>query len=354
MQALTFSRSRQFLIRMSRNSPPTLEDVAKLAKVSTATISRSINEPDKVAGPTRERIQQAIDALAYTPNFGAKVLVTKRSNTVGAIIPTMANAMFASGLQAFQEELARSGVLLLVASSGYSSENEFRQIQTLLAHGADGLLLIGSDRAQSTVEFLNARNIPYVISWCYRNSGKRLYAGFDNQRAAYNITCEVISRGHRSIAMIGGLSDGNDRASNRIKGVRKAIAEHRGARLVALVEKDYSLEAGAQGFDEVIATTDRPTAIVCGNDVIAAGALTRARQSGYQVPDDVSITGFDDINLATAVEPPLTTVRVPQLAMGRCAAELLMRYVQDGNMPDSVEFDTELVIRGSLSGPRSR
>lgn len=339
------------MLPMSNNTKPTLQDVARLARVSTATISRSINEPDKVAKPTRDRIQKAIDKLAYTPNFGAKVLVTNRSNIVGAIIPTMANAMFSSGLQAFQEELAHSGVLLLVASSGYSSDNEFHQIQKLLAHGADGLMLIGSDRPQSTLNFLHARNVPYVISWCYQSGDNRLYAGFDNKKAAYGIATEVINTGHKKIAMIGGVSDGNDRASNRIAGVREAIDHHSGVQLVALLETDYSLQDGAQAFDQVFNSEERPTAIICGNDVIAAGALNRAKAIGCRVPDDISITGFDDINLATAVDPQLTTVRVPQLDMGKSAATLLMDYLNCNDMPESVEFDTEIILRDSLSAP---
>lgn len=338
-------------LSMNQKSRPTLEDVARLAKVSTATISRSINEPDKVAKPTRERIQQAIESLAYTPNFGAKVLVTKRSNIVGAIIPTMANAMFASGLQAFQQELAESGVLLLVASSGYNSENEIRQIQTLLAHGADGLLLIGSERPQSTLDFLRVRNVPYVISWCYQNTDSRLYSGFDNKKAAYAMAGEVIKTGHRKIAMIAGLSEGNDRASNRIAGVRQAINDHHDTALVSLVEAEYSLEAGAAAFDQVMAAKEAPTVVICGNDVLAAGALNRAKHTGRVIPDDISITGFDDINLATAVDPQLTTVRVPQLAMGKSAACLLMDYLRSGHMPDSIEFNTEIILRDSLGAP---
>ncbi len=335
----------------NKRSKPTLEDVAALANVSTATISRSINEPDKVARATRDRIQQAIDKLAYTPNFSAKVLATNKSNIIGAIIPTMANAMFASGLQAFQEALAESGVLLLVASSGYNSDSEFRQIQSLLAHGADGLLLIGSDRPRSTLEYLQARNVPYVISWCYKKTKGQLYAGFDNKKAARNLTRAVINAGHKRIALIGGVSAGNDRASNRIAGVKQAVSEQRGVDLVALVEAEYSLSAGAAAFDRVIAEGSKPTVIICGNDVIAAGVLNRAKAIGINVPAALSVTGFDDINLATAVDPPLTTVRVPQLNMGKSAAGLLMEYLENKQMPASVEFETEIVIRGSLSAP---
>ena len=339
---------------MNRSDKPTLEDVAKLAKVSTATISRSINEPDKVAAATRERIQSAITQLAYTPNFGAKILASNNSNTVGAIIPTMANAMFASGLHAFQQELASKGVLMLVASSGYNSEDEFEQIQTLLSHGADGLLLIGTERPAATLEFLQMRKIPYVISWCYKAESDKLYSGFDNEKSAQQMAKAVLDLGHRTIGMIAGICKGNDRAANRLAGVTQTIDDFgKGAQLTAVVETAYSLENGAQGFDELMSGAIKPTAVICGNDVIAAGALNRAKAIGLKVPADISITGFDDISLATAVDPQLTTVRVPQDQMGKSAARLLLEYVSTGVQPHSIQFETEVVMRDSLGPPKS-
>jgi len=341
-------------IRMKNTGSPTLEDVAEAACVSTATISRSLNDPDKVAKETRERIQKAVDRLGYTPNFGGRVLASNRTNTVGAIIPSMANAMFASGLQAFQEVLAESGVTLLVASSGYDTEHEFRQIRSLMTHGADGLLLIGDERPQKTKDFLALRKIPYVISWCYSNNPDGLYVGFDNEKAAYKLTNRVLEFGHRDIAMIAGISKGNDRARNRIEGVSRAVRESAdGARLTKIVEARYRLENGAEAFDEIMSASDLPTAIICGNDVLAAGAIVRARKKGVRVPDDVSITGFDDIGLASVVEPGLTTVRVPQIEMGQEAARQLLRLLSNQPATSSIEIETELVMRDSLAAPKA-
>ena len=152
---------------MKKPVNPTLEDVARAANVSTATISRAINTPDKVALQTRLRVENVISELGYTSHSGGRTLASKRSNTVGAIIPTMANALFASGLQSFQEELSTAGVTMLVASSGYDGSQELSQIRSLVTQGADGLLLIGAARLPETRKFLALRRIPYVISWCY-------------------------------------------------------------------------------------------------------------------------------------------------------------------------------------------
>ena len=344
---------------MKKNEPPTLEDVARLASVSTATISRCINEPEKVAEQTRVRIQKIIDDVGYTPNFGARVLARSRSNTIGAIIPTMENAMFASGLQAFQETLAEAGVTLLVASSGYDTDHEYTQIRSLITHGADALMLIGSSRPQETLDFLAVRKVPYINTWCYEADSSRLFAGFDNAAAAYAMTQEVLNLGHRRLAMIAGRSSGNDRARNRIEGVVRAVDDFGpAANLTAVLETDYQLDAGGDAFEHLLKSAGHspaswPSAIICGNDVLAAGAVMRTRQRGIRVPQDISITGFDDISLAQVVSPALTTVKVPQIDMGRSAATLLLRLLAD-EAPDSIEFKTEIVHRDSLAPPVSR
>jgi LacI family transcriptional regulator len=335
---------------MNNPAPPTLKDVARAAGVSTATISRCVNDPSRVAKDTRARVEKAIDDLGYTPNFGGRALASNRTNTVGAIIPTMANAMFASGLQAFQETLSEAGVTLLVASHGYDMGHELAQIRALITHGADGLLLIGAERPQKTRDFLSLRKVPYVMAWSYKDDADCLFAGFDNVRAALLLTRHILALGHRRIAMIAGISKDNDRAGNRIEGVRQAIAEFGSpAVLTEVIESRYSLEAGADAFARIMSADTRPTVVICGNDVLAAGAVLYARDHGIQVPAEVSITGFDDINLASAVTPALTTVRVPQTAMGRAAAKLLLARLAGQQDLVSIELQTEIIMRNSLA-----
>ncbi len=335
---------------MTMKDAPTLEDVARVARVSTATISRSINMPNKVAKATHERIQKAIEALGYTPHFGGRALASNRTNTIGAVIPSMSNAMFANGIQAFQEELSDAGVTMLVASTGYSTEAEYTQIRSLMAHGADGLLLIGTDRPKKTTDFLALRGVPYVISWCYKDDPAQLFVGFDNQKAAFEIATCVLGYGHRNIAMIAGISKDNDRAKNRIAGVKNAIKVYgHGARLLRIVESPYMLAESANAFDEIMEGPEVPSVIICGNDVLAAGAITRARERGISVPQQISITGFDDIGLASVVDPALTTVRVPQIEMGKAAARILLSKLSNDNTVSSLEFKTEVVLRSSLA-----
>lgn len=338
---------------MTKSRPPTLEDVAKAAGVSTATISRSITRPGKVAKATQDRIQQAIDDLGYTPNFGGRVLASSRTNTVGAVIPSMSNAMFANGLQAFQETLAEAGVTMLVASTGYDPDNELSQIRSLLTHGADGLLLIGAERPTATQDFLQKRKVPYVVSWFHKNDSAHLYAGFDNAKGAREITRAVLDQGHRDIAMIGGISAGNDRVSARIAGVQQEIATYGdGARLLQTVESRYEIDAATEAMGVILESGKRPTAVICTSDVLAAGAMIQARRHGLQIPRDLSITGYDDIGIARVVDPPLTTVHIPQTRMGQAAARLLLDRLAGSADLRSIEIETSVIRRGSLAPPR--
>lgn len=333
-------------------SIPTLQDVAREARVSTATVSRCLNSPDLVAEGTRQRVMSAVDALGYTPNFGARVMAAKRTFTIGAIIPTMDNAIFARGLQAFQEELHATGYTLLVASSAYRSDLEEEQIRTFVLRGADGLLLIGHDRADTAMKYLNRQAIPTLVAWTFSDKAKQPSVGFDNRSSMRKLAEEVLRKGHKRIGMISGISLGNDRARQRIEGVREAIeAASLDPSHLDVIETHYAIDQGAKAFSSLMALPVPPTAVMCGNDVLAVGAIRRAKEMGILVPHQVSITGFDDLELAEIADPPLTTVHVPHRKMGREAARELVRMVEGKSEGVSVELETTLKVRATLGSP---
>jgi len=336
---------------MNDFAKPTLDDVARAAGVSTATVSRCLNTPDRVIAATRERVMKAVEALGYTPDFGGRALASRRTNTVGAIIPTMDNAIFARGLQSFQEALSRFGKTLLVASSGYSPAREREQMEVMASRGVDGLLLIGSARPESSVEFLRRRGIPFLGAW---NLGDEdgYFVGFDNRAAATGLTEKVLAQGHRRLAMIAGITHMNDRAADRMEGVL-AAAELAGIGRdrLPVIEAAYTFDDGARAFGELMALRPRPSVVMCGNDVLAVGAMQKARELGLRVPEDVSITGFDDIDLAGVVDPKLTTVRVPHRRMGEAAAEMLIKLINKGPVERQIEIPTAIVERGTLGPP---
>lgn len=329
---------------------PTLHDVAEAARVSTATVSRCLNFPDKVAPETRQKVQSAIAALGYSPNFGARVMAARRTNTIGAIIPTMDNAIFARGLEAFQEELRKHGFTMLVASTAYQPEIEEEQIRSLIARGADALLLIGYQRDPEIYRLLDAQGVPALLTWAFDAASPLPAIGFDNFTAMRQMAVNVIEMGHRRLALISADTTNNDRAQARRAGIERAMADAElNPKDLQFVQTAYGIDEGATAFETLMAGQP-PTAILCGNDVLAVGALKRARDMGLSVPRDVSIVGFDDIELAQVAFPALTTVHVPHEEMGRRAGAALAQYLKDGKPIISTELATHIVHRETL-GP---
>ncbi|MDA7965249.1 LacI family DNA-binding transcriptional regulator [Ruegeria sp.] len=333
-------------------SAPTLDDVAKRAGVSTATVSRCLNDPQRVIAATRERVMSAVDALGYTPNFAARVMAAKRSFTIGAIIPTMENAIFARGLQAFQEEIHLRGYTLLVSSSAYKPEVEEEQIRTLVARGADGLLLIGHDRDDRIYDYLDRQKVPAMVAWSFIPEKRMPSIGFDNRQAMKALAEEVIGLGHKRLATISGITQGNDRARLRIEGIRDAMRSNGlSPDTLMTIETPYEIENGAEAFRQLMASDHPPSAVLCGNDVLAVGAVRQAELMGLRVPGDVSITGFDDIELARIVHPALTTLHVPHREMGRKAAAGLIEMIESNASGQSIQLETSIVTRTSLAAP---
>lgn len=335
----------------SGTGSPTLEDVARAAGVSTATVSRCLNTPDRVVEDTRRRVLGVVSELGYAPNFGARALAACRTNTIGAIIPTMENAIFARGLQAFQEELARHGLTLLVASSSYRTDLEEEQIRTLLARGADALLLIGFSRSDTAYDIIERRGVPVVVAWAYSQHAKQVSIGFNNRKAMRALARKVIAKGHRRLAVITAPQSSNDRARDRVAGILDAAREAgipEGQ--IPILETPYSIDNGARAMRDLLDQHEGITAVMCGNDVLAVGALRMAQSLGLGVPENISITGFDDIEIAGIVAPALTTVHVPHREMGREAARLISGLLDGGKALESVELRTRIVERNSL-GP---
>lgn len=329
---------------------PTLDDVANAAGVSTATVSRCLNEKQKVSPKTLSKVMEAVESLGYTPNFNARAMAAKQSHTIGAIIPTMENAIFARGLQAFQETLLEQGYNLLVSSSAYQPKLEAQQIRELVARGADGLLLIGYERDEAVYDYLARRGIPTVLAWASMPDKSHASVGFDNRASMRLLADRVIEMGHRRIAVISGITKGNDRAAGRLDGIQGSWQAH-GFDLADLpvIETPYETENGAAAFAELMQAREKPTVVMCGNDVLACGAISKARDLGLDVPGDVSVTGFDDIELAKHVFPALTTVHVPHRQMGHIAAQSLVDLIEKRSEKVTRRLDVSIVMRASLA-----
>lgn len=340
---------------VKRKSLPTQQDVARAAGVSTATVSRALNTPEQVNERTRQRILKTVKELRYSPNFGARALAARRTNTFGAVIPTMENAIFAWGLQAFQETLVSNGATLLVASSSYDPRIEEDQIRTMIARGAEGILLIGTSRCPEIYDLLRERDVPFVIAWAQSNDADHAYIGFNNVEAARLLAKRALEFGHRDIAFISAFISGNDRARDRVAGVRLALGD---AGLdpdaMPVIETKFSLLCGREALRSLMKAKKKPSLVMCGNDVLGVGAVQAALEMGLRVPDDVSITGYDDIELTTIISPTLTTVHVPHRRMGALAAESLLGQVRNKSQLKQVSLETYIVERETLGPAKLR
>jgi LacI family transcriptional regulator len=345
---MTKSRKR---LQTQASLRPTLHDVARHAAVSASTVSRCLTAPHKVRLEVRQRVEKVIAELSYTPHGTARALVSRRTNTIGAVIPTLDNAIFATVVQTLQHELILKGQTLLLAASDYRPEQEYDQIEKLLVRGIDGLMLTGEARDPAAYRLLERHHIRYVCTYVHHPDSLHPTIGFANRRAMAKVVGYLHDLGHRSFAMISGITEGNDRAAERVAGVQAALSERRLTLDPSrILERPYAIAAGRKALDRLCSGSDRPTAIVCGNDVLALGALLEAKALGLRVPEDVSITGFDDLDLAREIDPGLTTVHAPLEEMGRRTAEYLLAAEAPEDPPLHLELPAELVVRGS-TGP---
>jgi LacI family transcriptional regulator len=334
---------------------PTLKDVATRAGVSTATVSRVLNTPGAVRQALREKVRQAIHELGYVPHGAARALASQRTHTIGAVIPTIDNAIFARGVQALQRRLRESGYTLLLATSEYDIDREREQAETLVMRGVDGMLLVGQTHAPEVHELLLDKDIPYVQTWVFDESSDHPCVGFDNREAARRIATYLLEIGHRDIGMIVPVTTHNDRATERILGVRDALSAY-DCELPAdrLLECPISFPQARARQRALMTPEPRPTAVICGNDVLAFGALMESRALGIEVPGDVSITGFADLDFAAHLDPALTTMRIPSEEMGRCAADYLLSRLSGESVPSNMEFEASLIVRGTTGPPGDR
>lgn len=329
-----------------------LSDVAHLAKVSTATVSRALMLPHKVKPLTLARVQEAVRNLGYVAHGAARALASRCTHTIGAVIPTLDNAIFANTTHALQKTLDEAGYTLLLACHEFDAGVEVRVTRALIERGVDGLVLLGTSHDPQLYAMIGARQLPYVLTWALDESGKHPCVGFNNRAAALQLANHLLDLGHREFAMISGVTANNERARDRLHGVRDAL----GARDIKLapgrvLEKTYSLASGREGLRELMAASNPPTVVMCGNDVLAIGAIAECNTLGINVPQQVSITGFDDMEIASLLSPGLTTVHFPTTELGQFAATHLLSRLAGKKIASLHELPVELKVRGTTAPP---
>jgi LacI family transcriptional regulator len=338
--------------RSSSAGRTSLKDVARLAGVSTATVSRALNLPAQLDPETLQRVREAIKRLRYVPHGAARALRSQRSRMIGAVVPSFDYALYARTTSALQTELDAHGYALVMAAHHYDLGTELRVTSQLLEHDIDAFVFVGLDHDPELLALLSEMNRPYVLTWGVDASGMHPSIGFDNRAATFAVANYILDLGHRRVGLITAPHEGNDRARERSAGVRMALAA-RGFSLADGYDQrgPISLASGAALMKRLLALPQRPTAVIATNDVFAVGAMMACREAGLRIPQDMSITGVDNTDLGATQMPGLTSVRTPIVEIGRAAARQLIGRLKGESVERAQLLPFELVIRGSTAEP---
>ncbi len=300
----------------------TIQHVAHEAGVSVATVSRVFNTPDKVMPATRAAVLGAAERLGYVPNATARTLRTQRSHVIGVVLPTLLNPVFAECLDGIAQAAARGGYAILPITTDYVVAQEERAVHLLLAGNVDGMVLVVSQpQSSAALERLAAVQLPYVLA--YNRHPDHPCVSVDGEGAVAELIAQLAALGHRRIAMVSGQLAASDRAQQRCRGFVRGMAQA-GLAPARVVEVPF-VETAVQEVAELLRGPQRPTALVCSNDLIAIRCLRAAHMAGLEVPRDLSVVGFDGIALGRDLTPVLGTVAQPNADIGRCSVELLVQ-----------------------------
>jgi alanine racemase len=328
----------------------TIGDVARQARVSPASVSAAFNDPSELSETTVSRILATARRLGYAPNPHARALLSRRAGVLGVLFPqavatVFANPFFSAFLEGVGEITDEHAVGLLTVSPAHGS-----LARAIAAAPVDGFVIVGLDETHAEVAPLRKRGVPFVIV----DGDAEIVSSVnvDDEEGAYQAARHLLDRGHREVLVLGFEMPAEDVlsprgvAGRRLAGYRRAFFERdvtlRGD---AIVPTPVSLRGGEDALERVFAAGARPTAVLAVSDIMAMGALRAARRHGHRVPDDLELIGFDDIPLASAGRPTLSTVRQPIVEKGRTATRLLLREL-DGSAPrEHVVLKTELVLR---------
>ncbi len=325
-----------------------LEQVAKRAKVSTATVSRVLNNASVVKGSTRARVVKAIEELKYYPNLHARSLAGGKSRTLGVIVSNLENPFFFDIYKTLEADAHAQGFEVMAANTDYSPEQLVSSVHLMIGRRVAGLAAIVSEMAPELMEELAQSRIPVVFYDVGTTRGNVTSIRVNYRRGIEKVVDYLQSLGHRRLAFVGHhavLGPINE----RMKAVMDAVARIPSLEVRCAVDAD-TLEGGRQATRAILGAGFQPTAIICVNDITAVGALRELRERGLRVPEDVSVTGFDNVKLSEFCYPALTTVHIPRDQIGHIICESLLSKTGRVATAEEIVIDPELVLRDS-TGP---
>ncbi|MEG0371412.1 MAG: LacI family DNA-binding transcriptional regulator [Clostridium sp.] len=325
----------------------TIKDVAKASNVSIATVSRVINNKDEgVSNDTRERIKQIMKEMDYRPSGIARGLVTKKTHTLGLIVPDISNPFFPAIVKGIEDSARNSGYNIILCNSDDSPHKEVTSIRVLKEKCVDGIIYIGTNSASSEgIILLQEDNTPFVYIDRSNDITECSSVSTDGRIGMYKMTEYLIQNGHKSIAYIKGSV--ND---ERVEGCVKALEEHElklNSQLIYI--GDFRLKSGEDGARVLLKKGIKFTAIICENDLMAAGVMEYLTRNNIRVPEDISVTGYDDIYISQLLHPKLTTIHQQTYEMGKKSVEVLLKsIITKETVYERIVLEPTLIIRNSV------
>ncbi|KGQ37456.1 substrate-binding domain-containing protein [Gallibacterium genomosp. 1] len=326
----------------------TMKDIARIAKVSTSTVSHVINNTRYVSDEIREKIMKVVNELNYTPSAVARSLKVKETKTLGMLVTATSNPFFAEVVSGVEQYCNQHHYNLIISSIDGNEQRLQQNIQTLIQKQVDGLLLMYSDTRHAMVEQLNL-NLPIVVMdwWPTELNADKIYE--NSEFGAYLATKTLIEQGHKNIAIITGKLD-KSLAHNRLLGYQKALQDaHLPINPDWIIESHFDFEGGVEGMKKLLQITPRPTAVFACSDTIAVGVYQVAWQQGLHIPQDISVIGYDNIMLAQYLTPPLTTIHQPKAELGKLAVETLLERIKSPDLEyKTTMLQPQLIWRASV------
>jgi len=330
----------------------TIYDVAREAGVSMATVSRVVNNNPNVKPATRKKVFEAIERLGYRPNAVARGLASKKTTTVGVVIPDISNAIFAEVARGIEDIANMYHYNIILCNADKKKDKEIRVINTLLEKQVDGLLFMGGAVTEEHQQAFKTANVPIVLCATSDESGEIPSVDIDHETAAFDAVQSLIKQGHRRIAMISGTLEDPSNGYARFNGYKKALADAGIAYDDTLVRiGNYRYESGSDAMRYFLELANRPSAVFSATDEMAIGAIHAIQDKGLQVPADISVISVDNSRMASMVRPLLTTVAQPMYDIGAVSMRLLTKLMKKEHVEQAqVILPHELIVRQSVGG----
>lgn len=342
-------------MRATKSARNTIKDVARVAGVSPATVARVVGNYGHVSGSTKLKVEKVVKELRYEPDAIARSMIKKMTNTIGLSISDVSNPFFTTLIRGVEDVANQNGYNLILCNSDEDPEKEIKYLQLLLSKRIDGLILAPTGGGGQRLKSLLSSGIPVVFVDRRIESVKADAVFIDNVAGAFIATEHLILSGYKRIAIISGkqtVMTGRD----RLKGYLNAMQSYSLEIDQSFIKTgDFKLEGGRRAVQELMKLKKPPTAIFASNNLMTLGALLGLKEIGKKVPDDIAIVGFDDMDWAPLLDPPLTTIYQPAYTLGSTAAQILMQAIKEHGRRELQEviLKPKLIIRESCGCEKS-